>query len=422
MYARQRFQLTEGYCADAALRFVDDAFERQIIGRIDDQPHILGFLALIKAEAGQYLVRNPAPLQRVLKESGLRVRAVENREIVIGSLSVLEQIDLLRDVIGFFLVAVASPVDDLIPRLLVRPEFFCLAAAVVPNDRMRRRQNIAVGAIVLFELDHTRLRKIFFKVEDVADVCAAPLVDTLVIIADHAKILTRLGQQADNLVLDVVGILIFVHEDVTETVLIIREDIRIVTQHMQGVDQKVIKVHGVVPFELLLIGPVDTADHLAAEVVRLGLEVFPRADVMLLLLADCCGKVGLRIELRVNILLLHDGFYQRFLIDRIVHDEVVLIADSLTMLTQDTQAHGMKSHDPHARASADQLLDTFSHLAGRLIGEGYRQNLIGTHALLDQVRDAVRHRRGLPAARARQDQQRSVNMGRRLALFWIQMV
>ena len=82
----------------------------------------------------------------------------------------------------------------------------------------------------------------------------------------------------------------------------------------------------------------------------------------------------------------------------------------------------MKSHDPHARASADQLLDTFSHLAGRLIGEGYRQNLIGTHALLDQVRDTVRHRRGLSAARARQDQQRSVNMGRRLALFWIQMV
>ena len=79
----------------------------------------------------------------------------------------------------------------------------------------------------------------------------------------------------------------------------------------------------------------------------------------------------------------------------------------------------MKSHDPHARTSADQLFDSFAHLPGSLVGEGHGQDLIGAHALLDQVSDAVCHGRGLAAARARQDQQRAVDMGRRLALLCI---
>lgn len=45
----------------------------------------------------------------------------------------------------------------------------------------------------------------------------------------------RLGEQADDLILDVVGILIFVYQNISEAMLVIRENIRVVAQHMQGV-------------------------------------------------------------------------------------------------------------------------------------------------------------------------------------------
>ena len=191
---------------------------------------------------------------------------------------------------------------------------------------------------------------------------------------------------------------------------------------MQGVDQKVVEIHGVVAFELVLIFLVDPVDDLAAEVIALGLKVCLRTDIVFFLFADCCGKVCLRIELRVNILLFHDVFYQRFLIDRIVNDEIPLITNRLAMLAQNPQTHRVEGHDPHPGASADQLLDTLTHLSGSLIREGHCQNLIRAHALFDQIGDAVRHGRGLAAARACQNQQRPVDMRRRLALLCIQML
>jgi hypothetical protein len=66
------------------------------------------------------------------------------------------------------------------------------------------------GAVVLLELDHLRVGVVLFKVENVADVRAAPAVNGLVVVAHHAEIAPFARDQADQLVLGAVGVLVFV--------------------------------------------------------------------------------------------------------------------------------------------------------------------------------------------------------------------
>ncbi len=73
---------------------------------------------------------------------------------------------------------------------------------------------------------------------------------------------------------------------------------------------------------------------------------------------------------------------------------------------------------PHAAgASRQEVSKTLAHLGGRLVGEGDRQDLPGTHALVvDHVRDAVGKHARLARARAREHEQRALGALGRLAL------
>ena len=74
------------------------------------------------------------------------------------------------------------------------------------------------------------------------------------------------------------------------------------------------------------------------------------------------------------------------------------------------------SHRPLA-CGAQQPLDPGLHLAGGLVGEGDRQDAVGTHAQgVDQVGDAVGEDAGLARAGAGQHQRRARRGSHRLAL------
>lgn len=80
-------------------------------------------------------------------------------------------------------------INDLVARLFVRPELLGLTPAIVADDGMRRRQNITVGTVVLLQFDDLGVRKVFLKVQNIADIRTAPLVDALVVVPHHAEIL-----------------------------------------------------------------------------------------------------------------------------------------------------------------------------------------------------------------------------------------
>ena len=73
-------------------------------------------------------------------------------------------------------------------------------------------------AIVLLQANYLGAGKILLEAQDVADFGSAPAIDGLVLIANGAQVASLARQPIQQLVLDAVGVLVFVHQDVAETV------------------------------------------------------------------------------------------------------------------------------------------------------------------------------------------------------------
>ena len=85
----------------------------------------------------------------------------------------------------------------------------------------------------------------FFHVQQVGHFRAAPAVNALVVIADHAEIPVLLRQRMNQLELRGVGVLIFVHHDV----LVFRaagfERVGMLAEQAQREQNQIVEVHGV---------------------------------------------------------------------------------------------------------------------------------------------------------------------------------
>ncbi len=107
---------------------------------------------------------------------------------------------------------------------------------------------------------------------------------------------------------------------------------------------------------------------------------------------------------------LHGATHGGDAVGLVVDGEVAGDADRLAVATQDAHADGVERAQPHAGGgAAEQHLDALAHLARRLVGEGDREDLLGTGALGgDDVGDAVGQHARLATAGAGEDQQGSV--------------
>ena len=78
----------------------------------------------------------------------------------------------------------------------------------------------------MLEANHFGVRKVARKTEKDGDVGAAPTVDGLVFVADHADVLVCADEQTEQFVLDTVGVLIFVDVNVLKAALPFFADLR----------------------------------------------------------------------------------------------------------------------------------------------------------------------------------------------------
>ena len=85
-------------------------------------------------------------------------------------------------------------------------------------------ENMGAGAIVAFEADDLRAGKIMLEAQDIVDIGAAPAVDRLVVVADAAEIAARLREKAQPEILNDIGVLIFVDENIAKPLLIVLQD------------------------------------------------------------------------------------------------------------------------------------------------------------------------------------------------------
>ena len=76
---------------------------------------------------------------------------------------------------------IRTVICDLAAVFLRSPQFLIFSVAVVFDNRVGRRQNIGCGSVVLLQFYNLCIFEIFFKFEDISDICASPLINALVI-------------------------------------------------------------------------------------------------------------------------------------------------------------------------------------------------------------------------------------------------
>src|SRR5689334_23190914 len=108
-----------------------------------------------------------------------------------------------------------SRLDELGPRAGMFPgkKSFFIAFRGALYNLVRDVQNRLRAAVIFFELDDACSREVLRKIHDVAEIGAAEGINALRIITDHGHVLVCSGQQADDLGLQMIRILIFVHHD-----------------------------------------------------------------------------------------------------------------------------------------------------------------------------------------------------------------
>ena len=98
-----------------------------------------------------------------------------------------------------------------------------------------------------------RAGEILFKPQDIAHLGPAPAVDRLVIIAHAADIPVPLRQQPQPQVLGDVGILILVHQNISEPALILLQQVGVTLENLNAIEKQITKIHGVQSSKPLLI-------------------------------------------------------------------------------------------------------------------------------------------------------------------------
>ncbi len=92
-------------------------------------------------------------------------------------------------------------------------EPFLFAVAILSDDGRRGVENYLRRPIVAFERDCPSLRKIVFEIQDVAEVCATPLVDGLIGIAHDAQVPMARCELLNEQVLRAICVLVLVDHE-----------------------------------------------------------------------------------------------------------------------------------------------------------------------------------------------------------------
>ena len=131
--------------------------------------------------------------------------------------------------------------------------FFQLMA-VFADHRVGGLEDGLCGAVVLLQFDHFGLGIVSLEVQDVRDIRQAEAVDGLPVVTYHAQIAVPVGKQANEYVLSVVGILVFVHHDVAESLTVLLKHRRMLPKEADRQIEQIIKVDGI---DLLQTASVD---------------------------------------------------------------------------------------------------------------------------------------------------------------------
>jgi hypothetical protein len=211
--------------------------------------------------------------------------------------------------------------------------------------------------------------------QNVPDFGPAPAVNRLVVVANDADVVMRADQRLDEAKLQAVGVLILINLDGVESLLVPGQHLGGGAEEPVGQEQQVVEIDRPGGLHALLVAAVARGGE--------GFEI--AIDGVAGLFGGNAGPFPLADE-RQQVAGLHrflgdpdvaeGGSRHRFLVAPVVDREVGGVAQRCDFFPQD--AHAKAVEGGHQRAFiaglAQQLACPFLHLAGRLVGEGDRED------------------------------------------------
>ena len=221
--------------ANAACGHVDDAQQGIIVVGINRQPHIskcvFDLLPLIKAQATIDFIGQTGTEQGLLENARLGITTVKHSGLCQIHTVAVQGFDFFYHELGLFTVGKSGKETDFLTMLGFSAQVLAQAAVVMGNHGIGRSKDIAHRTVVLLQLDRRGYLKFTHEISHITHARATETVDALIVIA-HGKYGRMLpGQKFEPIVLQFIGVLEFVYQDVVEAVLVVNAQNIVTLQH-----------------------------------------------------------------------------------------------------------------------------------------------------------------------------------------------
>ena len=260
-----------GLGTQSSWRIIDDPLQPKIVRPVIDhaqiRQHILDFRTVKESGTTDDAIWNAVTLQGIFHSVGLGIGTIQNR-VVLKLRTSRNPKDLSCHIISFcgFIAGLINH-NGLSP-IIGCPQPFALSAQIMGDHRIGCIQNRLGGAIILLQADQAAAFILLFKIQNIGNGGATEPVNTLVIIAYHANIFITTCQQTTEQILQMIGILILVHQHILELSLIITANILVLLQKFDGQQDNIIKIHRIVVQQTLLIGLIGFCNDRSAMITR----------------------------------------------------------------------------------------------------------------------------------------------------------
>jgi len=227
----------------------------------------------------------------------------------------------------------------------------------------------------------------------------------LVRVAHHADVAVLARQLLAQHVLDGVGVLELVHQQVVVAVLVPGQHHGMRVEQLNYLHQQVVEVQRLALGEQLLVSRVHPRHHL----VEIGVfYIILRRVEMALGLGDGGEEHAGRGAFGVDVQLQQGAPGEPHLVVVVVYHEPVIDADVIAVSPEDAGAYRVeRAHGQLSHRVAQQGVEALLHLPRRLVGECDRHYVVRAHPPgLDQVSHSMGDDPRLAAAGAGEDQER----------------
>ena len=379
-----------------------DALEGLLIARIGQPPeisrNILDVCLFKKSDAAGDGKRNVSARELQLQLERVKMRAIQHRHVV--------QFDAL---LAQFQRALGHKSRLLIRRAThhQRGHFSSRShGSQFLGKLLRIRRDRSVGQleylwcapVVGLNLVHLRARITAWELNDVLKIRATPRVDALRIVAHHHHIFETLPQQVNQLGLQLVGVLILVHQNKLKSPLVKLAHVRVFLHQLEPQHQQVVEIHQ--PIGALAPGVArQHVDDLLGQLLEPRVAILDDLAHINLLVDGQRADVAHHIRLgkargfHVNLCLGDTGVDETLGILTILNGKRTRKPQCLRVPPKHAMTNGMKRAAPQlTHVSPYELSHAIHHLARGLVGKCQQQNAIRRHALFQQIRHAIGQR------------------------------